>query len=350
MRRVAAIAVLTLLSQAWLVAEPEVQRYFGTLQQTYRFVQLEELVGSEAAAATRFGPGILAEARLESLSRWRLEGASIVLLLDVYQLADPSGAYQLFSHWSGPEPAGGARIDADEGLFRQGRFLFRVRSGGNGPLPAAFGSFRQDLSNAIPGENTLPVSISHLPENGRDAASVRYYLGPASLSVARDFPEPLVDSVGLDDQAEVASARYPSTETTLFIIAYPTPALARDYFVSIQQRLDGFFSSRGLYLTRSGPLVALLAGPERGAKIILDQVRYDPTIEWIHDVRAENAAAKLKGFLGLVADRLMAIGMALVLMVGTGLIVGVVRYEMIRRFPILTARSEMIRLNLDKSA
>ena len=194
----------------------------------------------------------------------------------------------------------------------------------------------------------LPVSVSHLPEKGRDPGSVRYYLGADSLVASSIFPQPLLDGIGFDEQAEVASARYPSTDATLFIVAYATPDLARDYIIRIQKRLGDYFSETGIYVTRTGPLVALVVGPQTSAELVLADVRYSPTIEWIHDVRAENAALDLRNFLALVKDRLLAIGLVLTLMVGLGLVVGLVRYEMLQRFPILTARTEMVQLGLDK--
>lgn len=304
-----------------------------------------------------FQTAVLQEAVLLSYSVWNVEeAAGQRLRLDCYELLDPAGAFSLFSLW--PDQSGrklgrpvALAVDnyyhPEASIFWRGNYFFQVVGiEPEGLEESTFRNLAERLVEVLPLINLKPVTVVHLPEEGLVPESIRFYLGPASLSLNPEFPEPLRGAVGLEDDIEITFARYHPAPSQLFLIGYPTPALAEDYAGRIQARLQDYISPQGIYLKRSGLLICLFSGPEVEARRVLNLVKYDPKVQWIYRKEEPPHRESIGGFLDLVRRTLIGIGFFLLVTLTGGIIVGLLRYEILRRFPRLTTRDEMIRLKL----
>ncbi|HUG44548.1 MAG TPA: DUF6599 family protein [Acidobacteriota bacterium] len=287
---------------------------------------------------------------MQSYSRWRLDD----IRLEVFETPDPAGAYQLFRLWPTLRGQDVRRLSNvqfshllvdDRLLVWRGNFLLSL----SGSSSAELVQTASRLSQLIRVENELPVTTTHLPSQGMVAGSDQFYLGPEALALNSSFPEPLLETIGLQDHIEVASARYEPDGRSLFLIGYPTVDLARRYSVEIQDRLHDFFVDEGLYMKRSGLLIALFDGPWEQAESVLTAVQYRPRIEWIEDRDPrDEREGEVRTFFGMLTKTFIGIGAALLMAMGAGIVVGLARYEFLRRFPTVGGRREMIRLKLDR--
>lgn len=148
-----------------------------------------------------------------------------------------------------------------------------------------------DLPKPGGGAGNLPTFIEFMPKRGYVANTEKYVMGPAALAA---LAPPI--SAGLVDfgaSSEVSLGRYntPSGEATLMLISYPTPQLAADHLRRIDaaeqqtpsQPGVSFVNSAGpLFYKRTGPLLAVVAGPisSSDAKSLLNAVNYEATVTW----------------------------------------------------------------------
>jgi len=334
-------------------AQPSIQRYF-TGSGLGEFILEEEI--NRLATDQEVGGlpvEVLQEAVLRSYSRWQIRQANAVAYrLHVFELLDAPGAFQLFSLWPRlTDQATGQwlrspidiRLGDGELTFWKANFFFRlVPEGERNGLELV-----EELNKLIRSDVAYPVTTYYLPEEGKVADSTELYLGARSLRYNERFPEPLLSQIGFEDEIEISYAAYQPDDSALFLVGYPTPALADQYFVEMQNELAGFFSREGVFLKRSGPLVALFIGPEEAAVKVLSDVRYSPAIRWI-DEKEDGIAQEYLTFFGLLTQTFIGIGVFLVVTLVAGLIVGVLRYEFLELFPRLHRRGEMVRLNLDE--
>ena len=341
-----------------LWAEAGIQRFFARLD-GYRFVMRWELTDvGRVEARGPYPRALLEESGLTSASAWTIrppKGAEFPLL--VFETEDSSGAFLLFGRWRLLGPRTGARtLDLPIGhlhsprdsAFWRGNFFFMVGDGSN-PVPeGVFHAFVQDIFRAVSVENLLPVSVSHIPEEGLIADSLRFYLGPGSLSENERFPAPLLETVADAERIEIAFGRYEPGDDALFLIGYPTPSLADEHFRRLQNRLQEFFSDEGIFMKRAGVLLCLFVGPEDRALDVLTQVRYNPTIQWLHDPKPEREPGETVKFLRLLTRTFLGTGILLVGLIALGIVAGLFRYQLFRRFPALVRKKEMIRLKLGR--
>ena len=357
-RILSSLAIFSLLAPP-TVAEPSIQRFFPEFSD-YQFVMLNEVTRSERVGQIGpFSAQILEESLFRSYSRWQVERSrNGGCLLEVFDLRDAAGAFSLLTLWPHFQkkmdwaplnlPVGN-HYRPGEGVFWKGNYLLSVKANSGGNLSVEdFSNIVNAFSENVSLENLYPVSISHLPQEGLDASSVEFYLGTSSLSLNGRFPEPLLKEIGFVDRIEIAFGRYGSENSSLFLIGYPTPALADEYFVQLQEGLQSFFSSEGVFMKRSGILIALFVGSERSAQQVLGQFRYAPDIKWLSEKKTDTYTGEVISLLGLITKTILGTGVFVLLILGAGLIVGLIRYGFLRRYPNLERRNEMVRLNLDE--
>jgi hypothetical protein len=348
-------------------AAPAIQEFFPSLE-GYSFSLLTEIDSpGNTTHLEPFSEPLLVEAGFQGYSSWDLRmSGSPQLRIEVFQMTDPLGAYELFTLW--PDLADdsdlvqldlpiGVRFSPSEAILWRGYYFCRVRPQTRSPLTEEIlARIVGDFLEAIETENLLPVSVSHLPQEQLVPGSIRFYLGAEGLSLNERFPEPLLREIGLEDKIEIAFARYEPGDHSLFLVGYPTPALADDYSIRLQNRLQGFFSAEGVYLKRAGVVICLFIGPEEQAREVLLRVEYTPrevllrveytpTIKWLYEKKRDPSAENIT-FLGLITQTILGIGVFLLLILGAGFATGLARYEVLRRYPQLTRRKEMVRLNL----
>jgi len=340
-------------------AEPSIQRFFPEFS-GHRFVMLNEVNRlDQGVSIGPFTPQILEESLFRSYSRWQVERSEKKgYFLEVYDLLDTSGAFSLLTLWphfqKGTDwtplnlPVGN-RFRPGEGVFWRGNYLFTVKATSGGSLSVGeFSQIVQIFYENISLENLYPVTRSFLPEDGLDTSSIQFYLGSSALSLNERFPEPLLEEIGFVDRIEIAFARYGAEGSSLFLVGYPTPALADEYFVRLQDGLKDFFSKEGVFMKRSGLLIALFIGSESSAQQVLGQFQYTPNIKWLSKTETETDTytGEVISFLGLLTKTILGTGVFVLLILGAGLVVGLIRYGFLRRYPRLTKKKEMVRLNL----
>ncbi|MFB3905497.1 MAG: DUF6599 family protein [Acidobacteriota bacterium] len=330
----------------------KVPDYTARLEQEMTKVPEAETIGSYPAA-------VLKEFAFKSYSRWELVPADPSsgrprVEMEVYELLDPPGAFGLYSLWDKtghPSLKGRLNLpiehrysDGSLILWRSSYFL-HLRQPEGEEDKAKLEQLIRNMMDAIPAVNALPVAIAHLPSDDLKQDSVEAYFGRNGLALNKEFPEPLVPLMGLEDHIEIGYGRYKPGDTPLFVIAYPTPALAEKYSVKIQDALAAYFGP-GVYLKKSGPLIGLVVGSETDATRLLGRVNYRAKIKWIEDKPEDGRETRT--FLGVVTRAILGTLAFLLITGGIGIVVGYFRYLFIRSHPDWGKKDEMIRLKLDQ--
>lgn len=330
----------------------------------YRFEVTEKIPGAEEHQL----PGLF---RREVLKEWVLQNfirgnlvpagqpASPRIAVQAYEMLDHQGAFGAFSAFHAAE--GGelvpvlredgvdALVSAGRLVFWRGRFFLVL----SGAPQASLTRAARALAEAIRARNLYPSSVSQLPEANRVEGSIRYYLGKDSLQSSPVFPTSMIGTIGFDRGVEVASASYHPHGNPLFLLAYPTPALADRYLPVIAKKLEDLDLSYGIQVKKTGVLICLFFGsPEEGQRI-LASVHYEPKIQWLYQKppspeEVQKERREVAGFLGVVVYTLIFSGVALLLLILGGMLFGTVRYQLLRKVPGFRRRSDMIRLNLDE--
>ncbi len=342
------------------LADITITKYFPALD-NYRFDNLEEV--NNIQGHTRIGSleiPLLEEYGLLAYSRWHLRKrgtqTSRVVELEVHEMLDPSGAFGIFSLRNRADPSGERLELPVENFYHEARLSFwrgsyalQLTQKGSEPAdPQLLREIASSLVEVIPLLNVHPVTVLYLPQHDLIQKTISFYLGKTSLGLNPDFPADLISRVGFEDRAEVTYAHYGPEDSVLFLLGYPTPALAEDYFENLHTLLQSHISSTGIYMKRSGPLVSLLIGPEEQAKKILSNVTYAPSIKWIYEKRSRPTLRDdAVTFLGMVSRVGMGALGFIFFSLGGGALAGFFRHHLLERYLPWSGKGGMIRLNLN---
>ncbi len=235
-----------------------------------------------------------------------------------YRFADTTGSYAA-SRWLAASHPGAAVLGT-----------IVVTCSGACPKPASLVRF---LDPADTGHTTFPMLPGYLPR-GSIAGSERYIVGPESL--AAFVPGVPASALAFQFSAEAITARYPGN-TTLLIVSYPTPSMAR-------QQLAEFVKLPGATARRSGPLVAVVLSPADSAAAarLLGSVRYSANVVWDEKPPDSHIMGKLEALILGIGELILFV---IALCVVGGLAVGGVRV-IARRFGYSSADEGVIALHL----
>lgn len=346
-------------------AEVSIESHFARIND-YRFDKVSEISTTEGRSEIGSLPAdVLDDYILFSHSTWIARptppSQDGELRLEIFEMKDLLGAFGVFSIWensaaNGPHQRLKLQVDhrlGDDSLtFWRGNYVFRVTSSTQGETPReSLLRLAKTLVEVIPLLNVHPITVIHLPREGLLRESIRYYLGESSFELNPHFPKAMVSELGFESDAEVAFARYDPPGGQLFLVGYPTVALAAHYYVQLQNAMQSYFSAEGVYMKRSGVIISIFFGPERDAQDILSRVQYTPTIKWIYEKEFDPEEARRRdtaSFLRVVARSLLLAIIFFAITVGGGLAGGLIRFEAFRRFPTLNRRAGMVILNLNK--
>ena len=212
-------------------------------------------------------------------------------------------------------------------------------------------SFLRSLRESIDERNLYPTSVFELPEKGLNPNSIRLYLGPVTLRENSTIPDYLISELGFKDEAEVTFAQYGSEGDFLLLAAYPTYHLAIEYAARVRNAIESRVGST-FYLKLSGPLLGIYLGEKESAEEVLGDLRYSASIEWVQNKvpllpnLTENQR-EVKTLLGVVSGSMVLTGVFILTVLLTGLILGIIRVFLIRRFPILKPKDDRIYLDLN---
>lgn len=309
----------------------------------YQAQQASEILGIPAA--------ILEEYVITAQSHWNFRSQSdgsnggSTIQADAFQMLDPPGAYGLMTLWRHSSAARDVRsstafadslFDGRQMVFRRGSYFVRlVAEQQASGLESTLAGLAVRLAEAIQEEDALPVTVINLPQAGLLKDSLRLYLGPAGLRRDPTFPEALLPLLEFGEGVELAAARFESGHT-LFLVGYPTPALAK----LAEQRLQSADALGDLRLKRSGVLVALATSSS-----VLEEVAYNPKVQWIKDKVITLQSEALSLYKILTSWVFFSLFYIACILVG-GALVGLSRYVIHRRYPDFAARDDMVQLKL----
>jgi hypothetical protein len=341
----------------------EIGPYISRLEKSRNTQQLEITNWKDRAETGAFSREMLAEFVLQSYSVWLLESPESdwkTARLEVYEMLDPQGAFGAYSALLSIHEAGRrspCQIESDcvqldqNIVFWKGRFLL-VASSSSSSL-SSLHSFVTELAPLVNEPNLYPVSVTQLPSDQLIRDSMRYYLGPMSMESNTVFPSQLLEKIGFEKNIEIAFARYGDGDDALFLIAYPTVEMARQYFASIQRELAEFVSPVSIFSKRSGPLVSLFLGSQQRAVQVLDKVQYSAQVKWIYEKQLTEAEIQERheevvSFFGIVTSSILFSGFAMLAVISAGVVVGLIRFQVLKSFPHVKEKDDMIRLELDR--
>lgn len=225
---------------------------------------------------------------------------------------------------------------------------------------AAFGGVFAQANSApklknqeIIDEERFPALIRHLPdwENAQNRAV--YTKNTDDLRKALG-ERPIFDLIVLGGGIEAVTAPYPQGK--LLIIEYPTPQASIDANTQFTQRLAENPPNPPIYYRRIGNYSAFVfdAGDEPAANALLDEVKYEKTVQWLGEnpmpaIRAEREFAIMTGdiFLSTVIVVVLGFGSTILVGIAVGLFFFYIREQKRATTQIFTDAGGMTRLNLD---
>lgn len=287
---------------------------------------------------------VLDEYAIRGYSRWRIQPRAdrAAFEVTVLRMLDPTGAFGVLTYRRGlhGNTAQGAGLEvahylaSGELAFWKGRFCVIVSVGSDTSAEEAASLGRQ-LGAAIAEENLAPVTVLNMPPT---PTSLSFFMGPSGISAEEGLPGRLAALAGFQSGVELTAAEYPLGER-LYLLGYPTPALASEAHSRIRPALDPAWN-----LKQTGILVALQ--PKGGSAALLEAVAYKPRVQWVKDrpppTLQEEAKDVLRLFLGWFVFTLYFIGATL----GSAAAILLLRYGLRRRFPRLADNDQMIRMGL----
>ncbi len=286
-------------------------------------------------AADTAHAAVLKEDGLQQSSTAHYGGTGAVgWTVQALRFGDATGAYSAWTFYRDPamEPVSvGENAAASASLFlmRSRATLVLARASGLAGAPAADQDARklkfamQGLLEGLPalqGPDAVAPSLPGLlPDDGLQANSIHYAIGPASYN----GPLPLA-AIDFGRSAEVATARYrfhSGSTGVLTLEMLPTPQIAGTALRAMQALPDSALHAGTL---RTGPLVAIVSGAgvtEADANRLLNQIHYvaDVTLDQPQGYTSEVAkAAKLLLGIAYLTAILAVAALLLALFLGGG--------------------------------
>ena len=215
------------------------------------------------------------------------------------------------------------------------------------------------LADKIDGEaGGIPVLVQHLPEWETARERAAYAVSLRALQTATG-PQPALEAVSFAGGAEAVTAEYENA-ARLVIVEYTTPQFAADNDRAVAKRIqelrDGGERNVPSSYRRVGNYLVFVFGAtdEQSAARLMSGVKYEKEVRWLGEnpyafQRAQESYTRMT--LGIVIATFKATGLAIVLCVGFGGLVG--GFVFLRRraqSASSTAYSDaggMVRLNID---
>ncbi|MGA7884672.1 MAG: DUF6599 family protein [Acidobacteriaceae bacterium] len=244
------------------------------------------------------------------------------LTVRAWEFHDATGSYGAFTFFLEPRMRAMGTSGAAEGghyLVWHGETVldatFSHPASGDA---AALNTLAAQLPSIGGGGASVPPSLPrYLPQQGLDATSERYAIGPAAYQQMGGTLPP--DGIGFSDDAEAVTAHYgpASAQGTLTLILYPTPQMAANH----RKAIDAFGKTSGLMTKQIGPLVAVVNRGYPQAQKLLDAVRYKDVMTINRPEGYVNEAARMAQLLmGIAAltGILMVAALLVALFLGGG--------------------------------
>jgi hypothetical protein len=249
-------------------------------------------------------------------------------------------------------------IGSDRVAFYKGR-AYVVITKLSGKDEKALEDFARAFAGTLEqGENEIPVLVKHLPDWEKAQERAIYAVTPQELKRATDF-EPVFDAVSFEGGAEAVTATYDNAR--LVIVEFTTPQIAASNDASITERIKQLRENGqpvpSLYRRVGNYSVFVFnASDETAAAKLVDQVKYEQSIQWLGEnplawARAEKQHTREA--VSLILGIAKTIGFFVAICLGGGAVVGGLAF--LRRRSQQRAAAEtysdaggMLRLNIDE--
>lgn len=260
------------------------------------------------------------------------------LVIKAARFDDASGAFGAYTFYYQPEM--NREQIGDQGssfnqriLFYRGNILVdavfdRVTAMSAAELRELAGLLPRPVGNA----GNLPPVLAYMPRRDYIANTEKYIEGPVAYAQTAAPVEARLVDFSKGTEVVVGKYKVAGGEATLVVISYPTPQIAADHMkvidasqISAQQQpgVASIVDVGPFYDKRSGPLLAIVAGPlsQNEARSLLSSVSYDADVTW-----NQNTFFDKKNNIGnLLVNVILLCGILVGLMLVAGLAFGGLR-------------------------
>jgi hypothetical protein len=254
--------------------------------------QLEQVQTLKLGAVEKYGgdPAIAKEYGVKSieLRTYHLRKAKVQVLVE--KASDPTAAYGLLTFYRDTSMTAvkGVKLaygNANGTLMARGRNFLRFLRPPNTPLSDNdYDALLVFVGGTRPSGDVMAGLPAPMPTKDMVPGSEKYLLG---LNAAQKvLPSFRTDLLGFDQGAEVQLAQYQSKEgrSTLMVVSYPTPQIARLRFGAMSKLLDinKEDNPASIYGRRSGSYLFLVlnSGTEKAAMGLMNQLKVARTVSW----------------------------------------------------------------------
>jgi len=211
----------------------------------------------------------------------------------------------------------------------------------------------QMKSQEVSESDGLPVLLKHLPdwENVRNRATYAHSVNDLRQALGE---RPVFDLIDFAAGTEAVTAPY--SQGKLLIVEFTTPQGSVETDNKVNQRLAELGQNPPIFYRRIGNYNAFVfdASDEASANVLLDQVKYEKTIQWLGVnpfvlINAERAFIRDTSdlFVSTLLIILSGIGLAILMGLAVGLIFFYLREQKRSTMAAFSDAGGMIRLNLD---
>ncbi len=219
------------------------------------------------------------------------------MLVNLYKMKDPSGAYGLYSYLRGTDMPHAdltehSSMSREHALVLIGNLVVEVTGK---ELPKNGAALKALVAAVTPHAESglLPTIGDRIPTKGFIDRTDKYVLGPSTLNQV--FPLVDGDWLGFSQGAEAETAKYRVNghELNLVIADFPTPQTAAKKLAELQKQFNvneskgvnesnAAGNAKPLYARRAMTLVAIVSGAatKKEADAILDQLESGTQITW----------------------------------------------------------------------
>jgi hypothetical protein len=233
------------------------------------------------------GESVLREAGLRKIEERSYRGDKGEVTLRVFEVQDPSSAYELYTFLE--TPATGATATAATGgeHFQLGNLVVTENGGVIEPdnLTALLAAMKPKAETG-----PLPPLKGYLPAHERVAGSEKYALGPDGFRAAVKALEHgelagiSPKDLGFNNGAEAILAEYRGARDhgVLLLLDYPTPQLAEQHLHHLEQALPQAAKDAGATIERKASVLSVTLAPSSAAfaQRLRDDINFETSVHW----------------------------------------------------------------------
>jgi hypothetical protein len=272
---------------------------------TFDETNIEALAGRQAPAIIRYG--------LLGVTRASLRGSGGSVRVTLYEMADASAAYGLFTLERDMDRPGFTPLAFGSEAFRVGnkswfwQSKYVVTLEGN---DSAVANLAAVISENIFGRSRRPPVSNLLPPSNLIQGSEKYVVEASGIDPETGLN---AEEFGFEDSVEVATADYriDGSRAHLVLLLYPTQQIAKKYV----EQWDAKNPDAGPFRKRIGAIIAFVRGTRDAnvAKAVLDGVNYETQVTWNEprpDISIRDVILTIFTFIGIALVFTVVVGLS----------------------------------------